>query len=438
MFTAAFLGLLEPLRSVFRQDRTFSRLTGFLVSLLCAAGRHTLTAALPAGFDHAAFYRLFSRARWEVEPAFGAVWEGALPLLGKARFLAVALDDTLMRKTGRMGGLARRLWDGTSPRFLPVLVRGLRWLHAALLVRVEGHSALALTVGFELAQPLRRPKRNAPPEEHAAFRKAAKPHSLPMKGARMAGVLRKALDDRGLEATTLLMVVDGGYMNRSFLQNQPGRTCVIGRVRRDMRLCHPAPAGGRKVYGEQAATPDEVRTDDRLPWKETHCIYGGQERTLRYKEVAPLLWRTGSKRKLQRLVILAPIPYHIPGRPRRGYREPAFLLTDDLESPIEALIQAYLDRWQIEVVHRELKQDAGIGQPQVWNPQSIQRLAPMLTILWALLRLAAHNTYGTSRDPHVWGELPPYRRRNPPRRPSPQDLLRKLRSEKSAQTALAA
>jgi hypothetical protein len=45
----------------------------------------------------------------------------------------------------------------------------------------------------------------------------------------------------------------------------------------------------------------------------------------------------------------------------RGYNHRAYLLTADLKNLPKDLIQSYLDRWQIEVLHRDLKSGLGLS-----------------------------------------------------------------------------
>jgi hypothetical protein len=63
-----------------------------------------------------------------------------------------------------------------------------------------------------------------------------------------------------------------------------------------------------------------------------------------------------------RLIVLAPTPYRKRKSSKLYYRQPAYLLTSDLKSNASKLIQIYLDRWQIEVNHREEKDTLGVGQ----------------------------------------------------------------------------
>jgi hypothetical protein len=68
---------------------------------------------------------------------------------------------------------------------------------------------------------------------------------------------------------------------------------------------------------------------------------------------------------------------------RTLYRQAAYLLTTDLNTPTSILIQAYFDRWQIEVNHREEKTTFGVGQAQVRNPLSVPRQPAFSVALYA-------------------------------------------------------
>ncbi len=74
----------------------------------------------------------------------------------------------------------------------------------------------------------------------------------------------------------------------------------------------------------------------------------------------------------------------------------------ELHLPAHDLLQAYFDRWQIEVNHRDDKQQIGIADPQVWNDTSVDRQPECLTAR-ALLQSAivAPPTARAYAAPHV-------------------------------------
>ncbi len=93
------------------------------------------------------------------------------------------------------------------------------------------------------------------------------------------------------------------------------------------------------------------------------------------------------------------------------------------------LIQAYLDRWQIEVAHRDEKTVLGVGQAQVRNEQSVTRQPAFAVAAYALLLLAGIKAYGGNRGPEL-PALPKWR--GHAGRPSCLDLVTTLRGQLAA------
>jgi hypothetical protein len=103
------------------------------------------------------------------------------------------------------------------------------------------------------------------------------------------------------------------------------------------------------------------------------------------------------------------------------------LLTTDLDTPAPKLIQIYLDRWQIEVNHREEKDTLGVGQAQLWNEKAVPRQPVLAVAAYSALLLAALKAFGAQRGP-PYAPLPKWRSKRP-RRPSALDLIARLRHE---------
>ena len=88
-----------------------------------------------------------------------------------------------------------------------------------------------------------------------------------------------------------------------------------------------------------------------------------------------------------------------PGGKRKYYRDR--LLTDyGLTRTSRELLQAYFDRWQIEVNHKEEKDTLGIGQAQVRSRLSVPRQPAFAVAVYSALHLAALLTFGPHRDAH--------------------------------------
>jgi hypothetical protein len=204
------------------------------------------------------------------------------------------------------------------------------------------------------------------------------------------------------------------------------RTVLIVRTRKNAKLCFAAAPGGRRIYAEEKFTPEQLRQDERIPWQTTKLFYAGKRRKIRYKEVSHVLWQSGGRRQQLRLFVLAPTPYRKRKSAKLYYRQPAYLLCTDLTSSARQLIQIYLDRWQIEVNHREEKDTLGIGQAQLWNPIAVPRQPVLAVAAYSALMLAALKVFGAERG-QAYAQLPKWRRYS--RRPSCLDLITLLRKE---------
>lgn len=371
MLLRSFLELVDGWRPAFSQSRSHRRAVGQALGILTSFGRRTLSRALCAlghqQQDWSADYRLHARAEWEPNRLFQSVLEKALPFCG-GRYVIAAVDDTRLHKTGRHIQSAFYQRDPLSPKFRFNLMFGLRFLQLSLLVplyRQQKASPRALPVRFEEVPALKHPRRKAPPEEWAAYRQAVKSNNLSTQAVRIIADLRNSLDEAGQRRKPLLIVGDGSFCNRTLFRPVMDRTEIIARARADAKLCRRAHTGTGRFYDIVKFTPECVRQDESLLWRKARIFHGGQWRKLRYKEVTGIYWQSGAGQRPLRLLVVAPIPYQVPGRKRKYYRRPAFLLTTDLRGTAREMLQAYFDRWQIEVNHREEKDTLGIGQAQV-------------------------------------------------------------------------
>ena len=144
-------------------------------------------------------------------------------------------------------------------------------------------------------------------------------------------------------------------------------------------------------------SPESVYQDSTIPWKETKIFHGSKYRMIRFKEVSQVLWQPGGGRRLLRLFVLAPTPYRKTKEGRRYYRQKAYLLCDDNQLAAKELLQAYFDRWQIEINHRDEKSILGVGHAQVWAELSLPRVPALMVATYSLMLLSALETYGPTR-----------------------------------------
>jgi hypothetical protein len=426
------LSLLERWKPAFAQQRSAQRAIAQALATASVIGRRTIARSLIARgrgdgpWD--ADYKLLSRSVWDAQQLFVPIFDDAIAMTGD-ELIVIGGDDTRLGKTGRRVAGAGWGRDPLSPPFWMNLQWGLRFLHASLLVPVHEQAAVAaraVPVWFELVAPPRKPSYRATPDEWAAYRAAKRERRLSKAAVRMLEQMRRRADAAGAHARTVLGVFDGSFANKVVFRAHIARTKVIARARKDARLCFPAPEGSRRVYASETFTPDQIREDRARRWQRTRVFHGGARREVRYKQLTGVLWRGGAGRRPLRLIVVAPTPYRRTKRGRWMYRQPAYLLTTDLRRPAAKLLQAYFDRWQLEVAHREMKDTFGVGQAQVRVAESVARQPALSVATYSALHVAALKAYGPHR-PACFGPLPKWQREKS--RPSGLDLSRQLRKE---------
>jgi hypothetical protein len=467
-----FHELLQPWRSAFAQQRTWQRAQRLAYGLLTCLRTHLTSNAICATgrqfLDWSADYRLFSRSPWDPHTLFDPVLDHLAELLASPQAPVVAaLDDTLCKKTGRHIPGATFARDPQSPPFHLNLCRGLRFVQASVLVRATQFlgPARALPVRFEPAPPAVKPKHQSRVHQHARknqknqkrnpkktaakrrnknttpltaeeqeYRLQKKLRALTQVGVRVLQSLRQALDARpATRQRQLLVSGDGSYTNRTVLRQLPERTTFIGRIRKDAKLFQalsPAPAtrsGGRpRRYGAVAPTPEQVLHDDTLPVVKVRCFAAGEVRDIPVKVVHNIYWRKAGPDLPLLLLVIKPLGYRLRKGSKVLYRQPAFLVCTDPQLDLPLLLQAYIDRWEIECNHRDEKSLIGVAQGQVWNPQAVTRLPQFQVAIYSLLMLASILAYGFQRTV-AYLPLPLWRRKSI--RPSILDLLNLLRDQ---------
>jgi hypothetical protein len=431
----AFLEITAPWREVFAQQRTFARALRQAIGGLVCLGRRTLTRILWTNGKEqqpwAADYLLHSRAKWSEQSLFEDILKQALPFCS-GRVVGVAMDDTRLHKTGRCIKQAFYQRDPLSPAFHVNLIYGLRFLQSSLLIACHRKSARfgarALPIAFEEVSRIKRPGKKASNEELIQWKEATKKHNLSQRAVEMMRRLRQSLDAVGAQLKTLVIAGDGSFCNRTCFGAIIKGVELLVRARKNAKLCFGATPeeGKRRFYAKAKFTPESVRKDPSIAQHTIRLAYGGKRRKIRYKEIFNVFWQGGARRRPLRLITLAPTAYRKRKSGRYYYRQPAYLLTTDLKTAASKLIQIYLDRWQIEVNHREEKDTLGIGQAQLWNPVSVPRQPVLAVAAYSALLLAGIKAFGYARS-SSFAALPAWRRHA--RRPSALDLVTRLRKE---------
>ena len=432
--------LLQSWRGVFSQERTFERARRLTFGLLTCLRVHLTSTAICASGrqfqDWSADYRVCSRSPWEPRQLFDVVLDHLPDLLPSAQApVFAALDDTILKKTGRRIPGVKVLRDPMSPPFHVNFCYGLRFVQASVLVSPcdQAGPARALPVRFDFAPPAHKPPNNASAEVWDNYQQEQKKRTLSLAGVNAIASLRVSLDQRpATRQRRLIICGDGSYTNRNVMRRLPERTTYIGRVRKDAKLHYPLPApsgqpvGRPRRYGPAAPAPEQILQDDSIPVIKVKCFAAGTLHPIPVKVLPTVYWRkTGADMPVQ-IVVIKPLGYRLRIGSKLLYRQPAFLVCTDPELDLTTLVQAYINRWQIECNHRDEKTLLGVEQGQVWNPNSVRRLPQLQVAGYSLLLLASLLSSGFQRTAEYL-PLPKWRRKSI--RPSLLDLLALLRNQ---------
>lgn len=428
--------MISDCRSATGQHRCWARLRRHLLAQLVCLGRHTLTAVKAtsgeAFSDWSSDYRLYSRERFDPDAVFGVVRRCIHQRLDAEAPFVVAMDDSMLRKTGRkIHGVAYRR-DPLSPPFQANLVLGQRVLQVSAALTGTTPAALRMVpIDFVHIPTPAKPSKHADAAQWAAYRQAADRSRINRHGLERITELRRKLDQDGAGPRPLWVTVDGRFTNRNVMRTLPARTIFIGRIRADAVLYHlpepSAPGRGRKrIYGAPAPTPEQLRQSDAVPWQSVAGWACGRPHAFRVKRLRPLRWRATSDQVNVQIVVIAPLGYRLSKPGRVLYRQPAYLVCTDPDLPLEKILQAYLQRWDIEVNFRDDKTLLGVGQAQVRVPASTASVPALAVAAYSLLLLAAHAAF-----PGSSGCLPApkWRRRRPEQRAALSDLIALLRHD---------
>lgn len=407
-----------------------------MLSSLVGFGRHTITGLLRTQNrlqqDWTADYRFYSQDRFDAEPVFDRVRQRVESHLEPSRPLVTAMDDSLLRKTGRHVHGVRYLRDPLSPPFQVNFVRGLRVLQISAALPEGSGAARMVPIDFQHAPLPAKPSRKATAKELEAYHQERAQRNLNQVGAARLAWLRHRMDQSGDPQRRLITCVDGRFTNRTVFATVPPRTVLIGRLRKDTVLYHlpqTQPSKGRKrKYGAGAPTPAQLLQDPTIPWQGVRGYACGQMHEFKIKQLRPVVMRMNGGAMPVQVMVIKPLGYRLKAGGKLLYRQPAFLVCTDPDLSREQCLQDFLWRWDIEVNFRDEKTLFKIGQAQVRTEPSTQNAPALGVAAYSLLLLAATQAYGPRGAPDRHPQ-PKWYRRPAEQRATTNELINQLRIE---------
>jgi hypothetical protein len=390
--------LLQAHRPAFGQERVFLRVVGFVFGEIMTFTRHTVTQVLVAmglaAVCWSGWYRLFSRKRFDEAAVAAVLFQETLQHVGPDAVYVVGGDGTqIARDSQKMEG-SSWLKCPRNPPFKRSIHRAQRFFHGAWLLPPED--------GYSRALPLRllpafNPK--AVRQEHNAVTEGE-------AGLAYMRWVREQLDAAGRTAQPVLGLFDGSYDTLAWWKGLPAGVVTLVRTakNRDLRELYTG-TDRRRKYGPKALTPDEWLQVKDGGWTTTHLRVRRRKRRMVYRVEGPCI-RYGAADTPLFLIVVRGERYTKNGKQK--YRQPAYYLVNALQAadgswvlplPIEPLLFWAWQRWELEVTHREMKTDFGVGDKQCWHPHSAVSAVQWGAWVYAILVLAGYRTFGLCSAP---------------------------------------
>jgi hypothetical protein len=405
-------GLLWLFRSCFTGP-SFRTFTALLAGLVAQPGRRTVCgmlqgAGLAGVWHHSRAHWFFGRARWDAA-------EVGMVLLGLIvdRFITpgdpvvIAVDDTLFRRCGRRVAHADWHHDGGAKvrRKDARVAWGNCWVVAGVVVRVP---MLTRPVCLPVAAAL------------CPTNRASKQRLACQLLARIAATLPGR--DIHVVADSWYAGMDGapgvGH-GASPERGLPTGVSLTSRLRVNAALhaiATPIPGkGGRpRRIGAKLGTPKQLA--NQLAWHGTQVHRYGQHATVRIAATT-CLWYGVYRSRAVRVILLR--DQHT----TTGYD--LALITTDLTSTAETIIERYAARWSIEVAFEDARQVTGVGQARNRTAAAVARTVPFGLIVHSIVIVwYTHHGHHPQIAAERRAQAPWYRTKT---QPSYLDMTAKLR-----------
>lgn len=429
-FVTTLLAFLAAARPATRQQRTHLRLGMLTLGGLLSLGRHTLSQIVVSigagGQEWSPWYRLFSRNRVRTSVLQRQVLRTVLGHLQPDDPLVVVLDGTqLPRSSRRFPGVG---WTKSirSPHWKP-------GIHLAQRLEVLSGLLPVSATGDTRAVPITETWLRA-----ASTRAVGE---LPQQTEVEAGLrllrwvrLTLHLAVPNERERTIVVLADGAYSVAPMLAKLPRNCWLIARCAKNRALfalppAEPARRGRKRCYGPRGKTPQQT-LHQRTGWQTVRVMVRGRERILRAMVTGPWVVRRAAGHPVF-LVVVQGIDRG-KGTTRRQ-RDPQYFLVSAVSQPdgswalplpLPAVLQWAWQRWEVEVMHRELKSGFGLGQGQAWSATGMQTTTRWVLWSYALVVLTAYHHWQLgSPDGGIVG------RWHQPRRWSVGRALQQVRAE---------
>ena len=359
-------------------QRSWRHAEMLLIGAILTPGQRTVTSILRiTGLGRERrfvnYHRVLNRAAWSGRAAARVLLGLLLDAFVPRGPVILGLDDTIERRRGKRisaKGIYRDPVRSSHGHF--VKASGLRWLSLMVLVSVPW-AGRVWALPFLTAL--------APSERYC--REHSKRHKKLTDWARQLVLQAR----RWMPERPLVLVADSGFAALELLAAlvRHGVICVT-RLRLDAALYKPAPPrrpgtiGRPRTKGARLPNLAEVLTDTATPWRRVTVPgwYGEGDRLVEICSGSAVWHHAG--------LPVVPIRWVLLRDPHGRFDPQALLCTDRAQDPVQ-IVRWFVQRWQVEVTFREVRDHLGVETQRQWSDKAIARTTPCLLGLFSIVTL---------------------------------------------------
>lgn len=350
---------------------------------ILARGQRTVTAVLRVmGLStekhFVNYHRVMQRARWSSHAVSQTLLRLLVTTFVPVGPIVIGGDETIERRRGnqiKAKGIYRDAVRSSHSHF--VKASGLRWVTLMLLTLIPFAQRIWALPFLTVLAPSER-----------FYETSGRAHK------KLTDVMRQALLQvrRWLPDRTLVFVADSSYAVIEFLWQmtqlaQP--ITMVVRFRMDAALYEPAPPrlptqkGRPRKKGKRLPTLLTVAANAKTVWTKQvmRNWYGEMKRAIEFTSETAVWFHSGQPPLPLRWVIVRD--------PLGRFKTQAVLCTDLNVTPLQ-IIEWFIQRWQMEVTQREVREHLGVETQRQWSDLAILRTTPALFGLFSLIAVLAH------------------------------------------------
>lgn len=354
-----------------------------VTGVILARGQRTVTAVLRVmGLStekhFVNYHRVLQRARWSSHAVSQTLLCLLITTFVPTGPIVIGGDETIERRRGakiKAKGIYRDPVRSSHSHF--VKASGLRWVTLMLLALIPFAERIWALPFLTILAPSER-----------YYEESVRTHK------KLTAVMRQALLQvrRWLPDRTIVFIADSSYAVIEFLWQMtqlPKPITMVVRFRMDAALYQPAPQrlptqkGRPRKKGKRLPTLLAVVADPTTVWTKQvmRHWYGEVKRTIEFTSETAVWFHSGQPPLPLRWVIVRD--------PLGRFKTQALLCTDLSITPLQ-IIEWFIQRWQIEVTQREVREHLGVETQRQWSDQAILRTTPALFGLFSLITVLAH------------------------------------------------